>query len=242
MSGRSRLHRIGGALNIRHKTRYNDGGYDRLAASYESLEWLLLGRRLERMRSAASQDARLSNLDSGSRNDQPHALVFGGGTGRLIERLLRAETRLTLTSLERSTKMIAAQRRRVERCHADDRVDWIRADALAMERGQLPACDRVYFPFFLDCFSESTLRRKLPIWTSTLSPRGDLVWIDFVPNDRVLPRWRLWAMHRFFGLVTDLQNRSLVDIPSLLRDLSWQPIATEYSRDRALCCQRCRAA
>ena len=178
-----------------------DGGYDKLARWYRLIEMIAMGNRLQRGRTALL-DAMIPPSSM---------LVLGDGDGRFLAAAAQRFIQCRFTSIDRSGAMIAAQRRRLAKLNAADRVQWIQIDA----RDYQPpvACfDAAAMVCFLDCFTAADLRRDLPIWLAGVKPSGQVVIVDFTVSGspRITAAVLRWAMHRFFRLATDLPNRRLV--------------------------------
>lgn len=215
-------------------------GYDRLAHSYHSLEWLAFGSQLQLARVAL-----IDQLPVWQR-----LLIYGDGNGRLLEQLYAyrctyethaAPTELSsacertvpsdspwsITSVDHSPAMLRRQQSRLaatplrngprnerQAVAPGGATRFIQIDALNYTPEE-NAYDVVVTPFFLDCFSQSELAQHLPIWLSALREDGTLLHVDFIvpqsPWQRPRAHLLLWAMHTFFRWQTGLANRQLVD-------------------------------
>lgn len=205
-------------------------GYDRLAAVYHPIEWLVFGDHLQRARTSL-----IDELPPWRR-----LLLLGDGNGRLLERL--AQKQLSdgpgwsqhcglggITSVDQSAEMLRRQRGRIEAVGIRAGVEFIQADARHYEP-EAGVYDVIVTPFFLDCFSDETLDVCLPQWLRGLRSGGALYHVDFTEDNfahvecSILNTvWRrsracslLWAMHVFFRWQTGLENRRLVDIEAAI--------------------------
>lgn len=202
-------------------------GYDRLAASYQGIEWLVFGSQLQRARVAL-----IDRLPVWHR-----LLIFGDGDGRLLEQLyvhrLRCDQpsahdgRWSITSVDHSAAMLCRQESRLAATTgrgkgsdtSEGTVCFEHIDALCYTPEE-NAYDVIVTPFFLDCFSQAELAEQLPIWLSALCRKGAFLHVDFIspksPWQRPRARLLLWAMHTFFRWQTGLANRRLVDSQAII--------------------------
>lgn len=227
-------------------------GYDRLAASYHRIEWLVFGNQLQRARVAL-----IDQLPNWHR-----LLILGDGDGRLLEQLYvhrrACEQRHALspqpieeqyrpwsiTSVDHSLAMLRRQQLRLAAttssgAAADAHGGTVRfehIDALSYTP-EAKAYDAIVTPFFLDCFSHAELAERLPIWLSGLCSDGAYLHVDFISPRSVWQRPRaralLWAMHVFFRWQTGLTNRRLVDSQSIIKQCGLCK-ATEHISGRGM--------
>lgn len=200
--------------NDRPNGQPNDGGYDRLAWWYPCLETMMFGRRLAETR----RDACLHFVDT---IDSPRSvLLLGDGRGQCLDFLVRQWHQSDFVSIDRSGRMLDYQRRSIPPQNAG-RVVFRQADAL--ERIDPPnGFDVVVMAMFADCFSPARLERLLENVDRCLNANGVVAHLDFVTSKRAIDRGRMWAMHRFFGLATDLEHQSLIDIAPTLQSLGFE--------------------
>lgn len=197
-----------------------ESGYDDLARAYRWFELVMFQKRLWRAR-IALVDSIKTNLPR-----SPRVLVLGDGDGRLLSHLCTSLPTATFTSVEKSEKMLRLQQERT--ASHKTRVKLIHADAtkLAASDFEIDASyDLLVSAFFLDCFSEQTLNRCLPVWLQSMKPGGLFYWVDFMQPKAGWQYYRakiyLTIMHVFFRCTTDLANKQLVDIDGVL---SQQPL------------------
>jgi SAM-dependent methyltransferase len=177
--------------------------FDRVARLYRPLEYLTLGRTLERCRLHL-----LPRLAS-----RTHALVLGDGDGRFLAQLLRQNLLLHADAVDTSAAMLQILQ---TRCRpAEGRLRTHQADALTFAAIQ-PAnlYDLVVTHFFLDCFTQPEVDTLVSRVASNLAP--DALWLvsDFrIPNGpwalpaRALVRSLYLAFRTLTGLrVTALPN------------------------------------
>ena len=185
--------------------------FDHIARLYQPLEYLLLGRTLER--------ARFSHLQC-LRNAR-RVLVLGEGDGRLLSRLLSLAPRCQVDVVERSARMLARARTRVD----SSRVNWLHTDAMQTDwttHISKPP-DVIITAFFLDCFSEAKLTELMDRLYRQLCPGGMWLNVDFAIPSSGWRRWhaRMWlsVLYRAFGALTDIDARELVETGRQFRSL-----------------------
>ncbi|MCC9643870.1 class I SAM-dependent methyltransferase [Rhodopirellula sp. JC740] len=151
-------------------------------------------------------------------------LMLGDGDGRLLQKVLMAQPRAEIVSVEQSSEMITLQKQRAASVDSSNRVEWIQVDATSvpLESGSF---DCLMAAFFLDCFTEAELSRYLPGWLSCVANDGFFYHVDFVIPENGWRRMRaqFWSvvMHRFFRWQTGLQSTSVVPVEPLLDSKVW---------------------
>jgi ubiquinone/menaquinone biosynthesis C-methylase UbiE len=188
---------------MHRRTRVDpSGGYDRLAASYRTLERLAFGGALMRARLR-----HLAALDGAER-----VLVIGEGDGRFVAALCRRNRRCRPTVIERSGAMIALAQARLEGDTA--RVRFVQGDVRDLDVGG-ERFDAVVTHFVLDLFGPGTLDALIPRLASTLTPQGVWLLADFALPERGPGRWRAHAwlilLYALFRLRTDQEATRLHD-------------------------------
>jgi ubiquinone/menaquinone biosynthesis C-methylase UbiE len=143
--------------------------YGRLAPVYSLLEHLAFGRSLHRARTAFLEKLGLAK----------HVAVFGGGDGRVFERLLQAAPLAQFDSYDVDPRMTEHARRFASTLPGgQERVRFICADAMTVA---LPAAeyDGHVTAFFLDCFTDAELPVLVERLVRCLKPDGLWIMADF---------------------------------------------------------------
>jgi len=141
--------------------------------------------------------------------------------------------------------MIALQQERIKEADATDRVDWLQGDArvIGLEGASF---DLLVMAYFLDSFSDSQVDEYLPGWLAAVRPGGLVYYVDFVLPETGVRRLRALGMslvmHVFFGLLTGLSNRSLVDVRSRLKELGLNRVAAWSGNRGFLVCELYQAS
>ena len=192
--------------------------FDRLARPYRWLEYLTLGRALER--------CRLHFLPHLS--DRRRALVLGDGDGRFLAHLLASNPHLHADAVDLSPAMLAQLRRRAQPSAA--RLTLYQTDALTFHSPGL--YDLVVTHFFLDCLTDVDLAQL----THRLAPhlRPGALWLlsDFrIPSGPLRLPAQLFVrlLYLAFRLITGLRVSRLPDHATALRRAGLSPLAQHLS-------------
>jgi ubiquinone/menaquinone biosynthesis C-methylase UbiE len=186
--------------------------FDRIARPYRMLEYLTLGRMLERTREhflPALKDSR-------------NALVIGDGDGRFLAKLLEENRQLRATAVDTSATMLQLL---CERCQPySNRLDVQQADA----RQELPRSaepyDLVVTHFFLDCLTQDELCQLVRRMKPRLAPRARWIVSDFrVPGGLLrLPAWLyVRGLYLCFRILTGLRTTCLPDHEAAMNDAAF---------------------
>lgn len=182
--------------------------FDRIARAYRWLEYLTLGRTLERCRFQL-----LPQL-----LDCRDALVFGDGDGRFLARLLAERTTLCADAVDTSATMLELLRARCAasspeyesrlRTHHSDALDFIGIASPAVRY------DLVVTHFFLDCLSQAAVEALVVGVASRLAPGAVWVVSEFrIPGGwmRTPARLVVEGLYLAFRMLTGLRTRQLPD-------------------------------
>ncbi|MFD1139744.1 class I SAM-dependent methyltransferase [Larkinella insperata] len=179
-----------------------DNGFDSIAPFYDALSRLVFGNALRK-----AQACWLNQIPPGA-----EILVFGGGSGWLLARLLAVCHPRHVSYIDASAAMITLARQKVDN---DSRVDFRTGTELSIQPGD--KVDVVITPFVLDLFAEERLKIVvLPRLFSSLKPGGLWLCCDFLE-----PRWwwqkiLLWSEYRFFRAISRIEADHLPNWQHLL--------------------------
>lgn len=141
--------------------------FDRVARPYRVMEYLTLGRMLERTRFeylATLQDAR-------------KALVLGDGDGRSLALLLETNPRLEATAVDLSGDMLHLLR---ERCASNaGRFVAVQQDALNFLERDTERYDLIVTHFFLDCLEQPQVDRLAALLHEHTEPGATWIVSEF---------------------------------------------------------------
>jgi len=185
--------------------------FDRLAPWYHGMECLLAGGLMQQSRTLF-----LPNTKN-CRN----ALLVGEGTGRFLVELLRSNSHLKITCVEKSEIMIRQIRQRLARERLDSsRLEFKQMDVLdwTSTTGKF---DLVVTHFFLDCFRAGQLERLVPLLAGSTAPEAIWLLADFqVPGHglrRIRAQMIIAALYLFFRFSTSLSANQLTPPDNFLR-------------------------
>ncbi len=178
--------------------------FDRIARLYRYLEYLTLGRALERCRN----------------HFLPHllvrrqALVLGDGDGRFLAGLLTVNPELCATAVDTSATMLKLLRRRCESVapRAGTRLRSFHASAL--QHQPAPDTDLIVAHFFFDCLTQPDLDRLIGCIAGQVRPGAIWLISEFhIPNGRLRMPARLLirTLYLAFRVLTGLRTTRIPD-------------------------------
>src|SRR5919199_4607929 len=145
------------------------GNFDWVAPVYDAMAFVVFGRKLQR-----AQTVYLNLIPEGA-----SVLIAGGGTGWLLEQLLKHYKPGHILYLESSGQMVAQASRRMVRKAVLGSVEFRVGDETSLRPDE--KFDVVITPFLLDLFTQSTLQAQLiPRLLHALAPDGNWLVTDFV--------------------------------------------------------------
>ena len=174
--------------------------FDRVARSYRTLEYLVLGRSLERTRLHF-----LPRLNSAR-----SALVLGDGDGRFVARLFAMYPELHATTVDSSAEMLKLLQ---QRCAPYvDRLQTFHGDAMRFTPASGTSYDLVVTHFFLDCFEETQIDELIARLDPALEPKALWLFSDFrLPRGvlRLPARMMIRGLYLAFRILTGLRTTRL---------------------------------
>lgn len=195
-----------------------DPNFNPIARPYRWLEYLTLGRALER--------CRLHFLPA--LLNRKRALVIGDGDGRFLAALMAENSYIHADAVDTSATMLELLSKRCEASAV--RLKTHHTSALTFTPTE--AYDLVVTHFFLDCLTQSDLEALVTRITSALTP--DALWLvsDFrIPPGRMrLPaRILVRALYLAFRIITGLRTVRLPDHATPFAQAGFTRIAHRYS-------------
>jgi ubiquinone/menaquinone biosynthesis C-methylase UbiE len=176
--------------------------FNPIAKPYRWLEYLTLGRTLQR--------CRLHFLPQ--LLQQKRALVLGDGDGRFLSALLARNHTLHAAAVDTSAAMLQLLRQRCEST-APGRLQTHHADALAFNLPDTPY-DLVVTHFFLDCLTQPELENLVHRIAPALAPGALWLVSDFrIPSGalRLPARIFIRSLYLAFRILTGLRTTKLPD-------------------------------
>lgn len=193
--------------------------FNLIARPYRWLEYLTLGRALERCRLHF-----LPRL-----LQQKRALVIGDGDGRFLAALMAANPHIHADAIDSSATMLHLLRKRCE-ANAASRLQTHHTSALAFT--PTGSYDLVVTHFFLDCLTQSDLETLITRITPTLA--SEALWLvsDFhiPPGPMRLPaRIIVRTLYLTFRILTGLRTVQLPDHDTALTKAGLKRVAQHQS-------------
>jgi tRNA (cmo5U34)-methyltransferase len=198
---------------------HHSPNFDKVAPFYDGLSRLVFGSALRR-----AQVAHVAAIP-----ENACVLLIGGGSGWLLEQLLRQKPKAKVTYLEASPKMVQLARQRLAR---DPGIAQAAASfCVGTENDLLPgeSFDVIITPFLLDLFPDERLQVLLDRLCLALVPGGLWLFSDFWPVEKPRPYWQqllLKSMYTFFRLVSHVQANQLPDFEQHFNRLPLQEMQT----------------
>jgi SAM-dependent methyltransferase len=189
-----------------HTPTNTQPNFDLIARPYRWLEYLTLGRSLERCRLHY-----LPNL-----LQQKNALVIGDGDGRFLAQLLAANPTLQAEAVDTSATMLQLLRQNCEAATptANTRLETHQANALTFHLENKKKYDLVVTHFFLDCLSQPDLNTLITRITPHLTPEALWLISDFrIPTNplRLPAKLLVRSLYLAFRILTNLRTTELPD-------------------------------
>lgn len=181
---------------------HNNPNFDLIARPYRWLEYLTLGRALER--------CRLHYLPNLLRQKQ--ALILGDGDGRFLAQLLARNPQLHADAIDTSATMLRLLRQRCKSI-AHTRLQTHQTSALTFSV-EAKSYDLVVTHFFLDCLTEPELEALIARITPGLAPGALWLTSDFrIPTGpmRLPAKFIVRALYLAFRVLTGLRTTHLPD-------------------------------
>lgn len=192
---------------------------DPLARWYRWLEYLGMGRALERRRFEFLSASAVQGTSREDAEVSGRVLALGEGDGRFLERWLAVQPGMQVDYVDSSGEMLVLARRRIEARHGaeltGEQVVFHHADARSWLPDEGSRYDFVSTHYFLDCLTGPEVNDLLERLRPFIAPSA--VWIvsEFHQPPGGFPAWRarVWigGLYRLFGLATGLRVRQLPD-------------------------------
>jgi SAM-dependent methyltransferase len=199
-----------------------EANFDLIARPYRWLEYLTLGKALERCRTHY-----LSRL-----RDCRRALVLGDGDGRFLAQLLAHNPRLEADAVDTSAAMLRLLRQHSEAATPDANARLRTHHSNAMTFPLAGPYDLVVTHFFLDCLTQAELNSLVARVASTLAPGALWLVSDFrIPAGpmRLPARALIRGLYFAFRVLTGLRTTALPDHATPLTRSGLRRIARQYS-------------
>ena len=204
-------------LNKKDLPKLPDSGFDRVAPFYDKLARLVYG--------SSQQKAQLYLLPFIP--DNSRVLIIGGGSGWLLEQLLKTGKQLDILYLDASPAMLHRAKAKYNQlsfshsCIVEFRLG---TEAALHPHEQFNV---IITPFLLDLFPPQRLQQLMQRLSDALTPGGLWLFADFWPVQQPARWWQkvlAWGMYTFFGAVSGVEARDLPDYGCYFEQLRLQEV------------------
>lgn len=190
----------------------NENGFDRIAPLYDLLAKWIFGESI-----VAAQKEFLPAI-------RPNAkvLIIGGGSGRVLEELIKIQPSIRVIYVEASFKMLELARKRLI-SFPNVQVEFIHGTETYLAGQGL--FDVIITQFFLDLFKENRLKEVFGILDQQLISGGKWIFADFDWQSARHPRFAKWfirLMYLFFQIVCGISGRRLPDFSPLFENANYE--------------------
>jgi tRNA (cmo5U34)-methyltransferase len=175
-------------------------GFDRLAPVYDKLARFVYGKSIVR-----AQLFFLGNVRAGSR-----VLVLGGGSGWLLEELLKVQPDCEVWYIESSLRMMALSK---QRCGHHANVHFMLATHSSIPE---MVYDVVIMNFFLDMFLPEHIPPLVDMIYRKTQPEGIWIVTDFEDEGKWWQRVLSAMMITFFRMVCAIEAKKLADLKTIV--------------------------
>jgi len=203
-------------------THAREPDFNLIARPYRWLEYLTLGRALERCRTHYLPQLR----------DRRHALVLGDGDGRFLAQLLAHNPHVQADAVDISSTMLQLLRQRSEAATRDANTRLRIHHSNALTFPLAGRYDLVVTHFFLDCLTQVDLNRLVTRTASTLAPGALWLVSDFrIPAGlmRLPARIFVRGLYIAFRVLTGLRTTDLPDHATPLTQSGLTRVAHQHS-------------
>jgi tRNA (cmo5U34)-methyltransferase len=168
--------------------------FNSISAIYDAMVWLVFGSTLHK--------AQCHFIDAIPPRSK--ILIIGGGTGKFLKELLNQKPQSRVVYIESASEMIAIARKKADE---DSRVTFIHGTQNSIPQNL--NADVVITPFFLDLFSDESLKKAIDLLKASLGPHGIWIATDFTRSRKFSHRILLRLMYAFFRLATRIESKQL---------------------------------
>lgn len=180
-----------------------------IAPFYDDLAFIVYGRKLI--------DARMSFIHRIPAKGR--VLLMGGGTGKILNQVLKQVPGITIDFVEPAEKMIHLAQRNLE-SGFKSQVNFICGDHHSIPHEN--EYDVATSFFVIDCFRQEKALEFVKAITLPLKGNGLLLFSDFFYTGKFRHRALIWFMYRFFKLTAGVETQKLPDYDRIFETLGLQ--------------------
>lgn len=183
--------------------------FDTIVPYYDKIAWAVFGRSI---RTCQLEFIHLIPVNA-------EILILGGGTGWLVQNIIRQTKNVTITYLDKSPKMEFKTKSLLSK-NEKSKVSFIN---ISYENFKITKqYDVVIANFFLDLFPYHQLMDTVAKIKKQLKPNSLFLVSDFQIDQPFMSKlWQnplLWIMHIFFKITTQLASSSLQNINKVIKE------------------------
>jgi len=197
-----------------------DHSFSPVAAIYDSLARLVFGRKL--------QEAQAANLIY--IKDNSRILIIGGGSGWILQQVLKATQNSKIIYLEASSNMLQQTKKRNQNISFNNKIEYRLGTEDSIEKEE--KFDFIVANFFFDLFSPDYLKMIMLKLYNALAPTGSFLITDFILPVNSKAKWRsrllLKSMYLFFRITCGISAASLPDWENYLRQFPLVELKSRY--------------
>ena len=191
-------------------------GFDKIAFIYDSLAKLIFGNSIRK-----AQYACLEDIPEGG-----NVLILGGGTGWLLEKLMKMKPACKIWYVEASKSMLAKAKEVVEH-QPSANLRFIHGTEEDIAADSDVAFDAVITNFYFDLFTPLTLDRVLNQIIKLMGRKAVLLVSDFVDRGVWWQRLLLFVMYRFFRTLCGIESPRLPEWRNHLTNVGFNELKTK---------------
>lgn len=181
--------------------------FDRIAEIYDVLARLVFGRSIVK-----AQTNYLPRIEENSK-----VLFLGGGSGWLVEELMKYCPSAQVWYIEASAKMISlTQKRNFPQMN----ITFIHGTEESIPEDLV--FNTIITNFYLDLFPGIVQRKIIQRIASKLAPHGNWFVTDFVDEGKIWQRLLLKSMYIFFRFTSKIQANELADWRKQLQEIGFK--------------------
>lgn len=189
--------------------------FDSVAWCYDFLAYIIFGNKIRRSQTVL--------FDQLCENDR--VLILGGGTGWIINEILRSKKVARIDYIELSEKMLQKAKSIIP-LHKDVVINFINGDEESIPGSE--TYDVVIACYFFDLFQTNRLKYVITRTVNSLKAEGKLLVADFniSSSSPLLHKVLVRIMYLFFSVTCRIEARGLIDMGTVLSDYD---LSKEYS-------------
>ncbi|MDQ3392539.1 MAG: class I SAM-dependent methyltransferase [Bacteroidota bacterium] len=152
-------------------------------------------------------------------------LIIGGGTGKIVNEILKVNPQVKITYVESSKKMLKISISRIDKADRA-KIDFLHGDENSLLSFNKASFDIIITNFFLDVFPADQLIQVMQFLKNVLKENGKWIHTDFInPKNEKFPYLisaLIKAMYLFFRTFCQLEGKELLNFKTYFQNLGFQ--------------------